>query len=40
MVGKNKMKSIEHAVAGWILRVDKPILKNAPKPFDPSKVIW
>lgn len=40
MVGKNEMKSIEHAVAGWILRVDKPVLKNAPKPFDPSKVIW
>ena len=40
MVGKNRMKSVEHAVAGWILRVDKPVLKNAPKPFDPSKVIW
>jgi hypothetical protein len=40
MVGKNKMKSVTHAVANWILRVDKPVLKNAPKPFDPSKVIW
>jgi len=40
MVGKNKMKSIEHTIANWILRVEKPILKNAPKPFDPSKVIW
>ena len=40
MVGKNKMKSVSHAVANWILRVEKPVLKNAPKPFDPSKVIW
>jgi len=40
MVGKNKMKSIEHTIANWILRVEKPVLKNAPKPFDPSKVIW
>lgn len=40
MVGKNKMKSVTHAVANWILRVEKPVLKNAPKPFDPSKVIW
>lgn len=40
MIGKNRMKSVEHAVAGWILRVEKPVLKNAPKPFDPSKVIW
>lgn len=40
MVGKNKMKSLPHAIANWILRVDKPVLKNAPKPFDPSKVIW
>jgi hypothetical protein len=40
MVGKNKMKSIEHTIANWILRIEKPVLKNAPKPFDPSKVIW
>jgi hypothetical protein len=40
MVGKNKMKSVTHAIANWILRVEKPVLKNAPKPFDPSKVIW
>jgi hypothetical protein len=40
LIGKNKMKSVEHAIANWILRVDKPILVNTPKPFDHSKVIW
>jgi hypothetical protein len=40
LIGKNKMKSVTHAIANWILRVEKPVLKNAPRPFDPSKVIW
>jgi hypothetical protein len=40
LIGNNKMKSVSHAVANWILRVKNPVLKNAPRPFDPSKVIW
>jgi hypothetical protein len=39
-IGKSKMKSLNHCISGWILRIEKPVLKNAPKPFDPSKVIW
>jgi hypothetical protein len=30
MVGKNKMKSISHAVSGWIARNDKPETVNKP----------
>ena len=30
VIGKNKMKSLTHAVGGWISRQDKPELINAP----------
>lgn len=30
-VGKEKMKSLPHAIGGWISRCDKPETKNSPK---------
>ena len=39
MVGKNKMKSIPHAVGGWIARCDKPELVNEVKKID-KPIIW
>ena len=30
-VGKEKMKSLPHAIAGWISRCDKPEIKDSPK---------
>ena len=31
MVGKNKMKSLPHAIAGWISRNENPILIKTSK---------
>jgi hypothetical protein len=39
MVGKNKMKSIPHAVGGWIARCEKPELVNEIKKVD-KPIIW
>jgi hypothetical protein len=30
LIGKNKMKSLTHAIGGWITRQDKPEIINAP----------
>ena len=39
MIGKNKMKSLIHAVGGWISRNDKPELVNEVKPKE-KVIIW
>jgi hypothetical protein len=39
MIGKNKMKSLHHAVGGWIARCDKPELINEVKKID-KPIIW